>query len=202
LYLHLHQNSFTRDATGVARFEGVGPVTAAQAIEILGDHCHVTIRPVIDIAHQAPVDGYETPAAMREALQLRNPTCVSPWATQQGRHRDAEHTVPYLDPDKGGPPGQTSMENLALIGRFPHRLKTHGRWRLKQPTPGTFLWRSPNGWYFYIDHTGTHPIPKQVGDTAWTHLASNTTPGVIIDLHPAGDINIDYTSDRHDTDAA
>ncbi|MBA2574001.1 MAG: DUF222 domain-containing protein, partial [Nocardioidaceae bacterium] len=31
LYVHLDQNSFTRDSSGMARFEGVGPVTIDQA---------------------------------------------------------------------------------------------------------------------------------------------------------------------------
>ncbi len=161
----------------MARFEGVGPITPAQAIEILGDHCRVRITPVIDVADQAPVDGYETPTRMREALHLRNPVCVFPWATNRSRTRDAEHTIPYLSPDDGGPPGQTNMANLAMIGRFPHRLKTHGRWRLRQPTPGVFLWRSPHGWYFHVDHTGTHPIPKTVGDAAWTQYTRTARPG-------------------------
>ncbi len=177
LYLHMSSDSFTRDRAGVARFEGVGPITPAQAIEVLGDHCRVRITPVIDVADQAPVDGYETPTRMREALHLRNPVCVFPWATNRSRARDAEHTIPYLSPDDGGPPGQTNMANLAMIGRFPHRLKTHGRWRLRQPTPGVFLWRSPHGWYFHVDHTGTHPIPKTVGDAAWTQYTRTARPG-------------------------
>ncbi|HET6626185.1 MAG TPA: hypothetical protein VFG63_07330 [Nocardioidaceae bacterium] len=36
----------------------------------------------------------------------------------------------------------------APLVRFHHRLKTHGRWRLRQPEPGTYLWRSPHGWYW------------------------------------------------------
>ena len=63
------------------------------------------------------------------------------------------------------------------MSRFPHRLKTHGRWRLKQPTPGVFLWRSPHGWYFHVDHTGTHPIPKRVGDAAWSEFTRTARPG-------------------------
>ncbi len=220
LYLHMSSDSFTRDGAGVARFEGVGPITPAQAIEILGDHCRVRITPVIDVADQAPVDGYETPTRMREALHLRNPVCVFPWATNRSRTRDAEHTIPYLSPDDGGPPGQTNMANLAMIGRFPHRLKTHGRWRLKQPTPGVFLWRSPHGWYFHVDHTGTHPIPKTVGDAAWTQYnttgggstrpgrnasstgtGSRTRTGATIDIHPATRPVIEYEPGRH-TDVA
>ncbi len=97
---------------------------------------------------------------MREALYLRNPACVAPYATNLSRRKDADHVVPYLSPDRGGPPGQTAMDNLGLLSRFPHRVKTHGRWSLRQPSPGVFEWRSPHGYWFRVDHTGTHPLGK------------------------------------------
>ncbi|HET6627256.1 MAG TPA: hypothetical protein VFG63_12780 [Nocardioidaceae bacterium] len=180
LYVHLSQAGFEAGTGGVARVEGVGPVTVEQACAFLA-HTHVTIRPVLDVAGQVPVDGYETPAELREALQLRNPACVFPWATNTGRRKDGDHTIPYLSPDKGGPPGQTSAANLGLLARFAHRLKTHGRWRLRQPRPGVFFWRSPHGYYYTVDHTGTHPVPKTIGDAAWTSLNTG------IDVHPAAD---------------
>jgi hypothetical protein len=115
---------------------------------------------VIDLAGQAPVDGYEVPAATREALYLRNPACISPWGTNLSRKKDADHTTPYLPKARGGPPGQTTMGNLGLLSRFAHRVKTHGRWSLRQPSPGVFLWRSPHGYWFRVDHTGTHRLGK------------------------------------------
>ncbi|MBA3311516.1 MAG: hypothetical protein H0U28_15935, partial [Nocardioidaceae bacterium] len=36
LYIHLDQDAFTRDEHGVARFEGVGPVTVDQVRKWLG----------------------------------------------------------------------------------------------------------------------------------------------------------------------
>ncbi|MDQ3615488.1 MAG: hypothetical protein M3393_02460 [Actinomycetota bacterium] len=56
LYVHLSETSFTRAAAGVARFEGVGPITIDQACDFL-QHCNVVVKPVIDVANQAPVDG-------------------------------------------------------------------------------------------------------------------------------------------------
>ncbi len=202
LHLHLNQDSFTREGNGVVRFEGVGPVTVPQAAEFLGPNCNVSIAPVIDVAHQESVNAYETPARIREALHLRNPACVFPWSTNLSRTKDSEHTIPYLSPDKGGPPGQTGMWNLGMMGRFPHRLKTHGRWRLRQPAPGVFLWRTPHGWYFTVDHTGTHELPKAVGDAAWARLGLPARPGsragVSIDIHPADDlVVVEYEPARH-----
>jgi hypothetical protein len=100
------------------------------------------------------------PARIGEALWLRNPACVTPYSSNLSRKKDADHVVSYLSPEQGGPPGQTSMENLGLLSRFPHPVKTHGRWRLRQPSPGVFEWRSPHGYGFRVDHRGTHPLGK------------------------------------------
>ncbi|HET6698322.1 MAG TPA: hypothetical protein VFG88_04480, partial [Nocardioidaceae bacterium] len=83
----------------------------------------------------------------------------------------------------------------ALIGRYPHRLKTHGRWRLKQPSPGVFLWRTPHGYYYLVDHHGTHPLDRTIGDAAWTALTTTQATGIT--LHPAGDPIIEYHGTQH-----
>ena len=31
---------------------------------------------------------------------------------------------------------------------FHHAVKTAGRWRVQQPVPGVFRWRSPLGWFY------------------------------------------------------
>ncbi len=158
LYVHVSAESL-RSGQGVARLEGVGPITLEQVRRFLG---HTNVRPVqvIDVAGQVPVDGYEAPARMREALHLRSPACAFPWATHVSRRKDADHVEPYRPRSRGGPPGQTSMANLAWVSRFPHRLKTHGRWRLSQPAPGVCLWRSPHGYWFRVDQAGTHALGR------------------------------------------
>ncbi|HEX6246482.1 MAG TPA: hypothetical protein VFZ64_01310, partial [Nocardioidaceae bacterium] len=127
-----------------------------------------------------PVDGYEVPARMREALHLRQPACSSPWGTNLSRRKDADHVVPYLPPDRGGPPGQTGMGNLAPLSRFPHRVKTHGRWRLRQPRPGVYEWRSPHGYWWRIDHRGTHPLNRE--DEPGVPPAQTWESPVLLDL--------------------
>ncbi|MEJ7774380.1 MAG: DUF222 domain-containing protein [Nocardioidaceae bacterium] len=159
LYIHLGEESLTRDEGGVARFEGEGPVTIEQVRRWLG-HCRVTVKPVIDLANQVPVDGYEVPERLREAAYLRSPVDVFPYATNTGRRKDADHTIPYVSPDDGGPPGQTAVDKLGLMMRRSHRTKTHGRWQVRQVFNGVFVWRSPHGHLFLVDHTGTHPIPS------------------------------------------
>jgi hypothetical protein len=158
LYVHLTDRMLT-GSPGVARIEGVGPATRQQVIELLG-HTNVRVVPVLDLADQRPVDAYEVPTAMAEALHLLALACASPWSANLSRRKDRDHVIPYQDPDEGGPPGQTRLDNLAPLHRFPHRVKTHGRWHLEQHAPGVYEWTSPHGYRYRVDHHGTHPLGK------------------------------------------
>jgi hypothetical protein len=70
---------------------------------------------------------------------------------------DLDHIEPY---DPLGPPGQTTTGNLAPLGRFPHRVKTHGRgWNVRRLDRKTLEWQTPHGFTFHVDPTGTHRVP-------------------------------------------
>ena len=45
------------------------------------------------------------------------------------------------------------------------QIKTHGRWQVKQPFDGIYLWRSPHGHHYLVDHTGTRRLPKPTPPT-------------------------------------
>nr|MBA2774676.1 hypothetical protein [Nocardioidaceae bacterium] len=158
LYVHVCRDTLSGTG-GVARVEDIGAVTADQAKRWLGD-CHVTVKPVIDLPGLAAVDAYEIPDRIREAVHLLIPADVFPYATNTSRQMDVDHTDPYVSPDDGGPPGQTGVGNLGPMTRRHHRIKTHGRWRVQQPYPGIYVWRSPHGRYYLVDHTGTHQPPR------------------------------------------
>jgi hypothetical protein len=161
VYVHLSVEALTA-GTGIARVEDVGPVLLGRLRLLLGGHCQISLKPVIDLpAGHTPIDAYEIPASLREQLLLRNPADVFPYAAAVSRSIDVDHTIPYLSPDKGGPPGQTSIGNLGPHTRRHHRQKTHGGWQARQPEPGTWLWRSPHGRIYLVNATGTHPL----GDT-------------------------------------
>jgi hypothetical protein len=168
LYIHCTQYALTT-GEGVARMEGVGPITLGQVRTLLR-HAKVTPIRVLDLADQRPVDAYEYPATLREATFLTSPRDVFPWATSTSRHRDIDHVAPYLPPDRGGPSGQTRLDNAAPMTRFHHRLKTFAGWNLRQPEPGTYLWRSPHGHYWLTTTTGTHPLTPHIGRTLWHAL--------------------------------
>jgi hypothetical protein len=82
---------------GIARLEGHGPVTESWITRVLGPGTHVTVRPVIDLAQQAPVDAYEIPARHRQAVHLMTPADTFPFATCTSRRMQVDHTVPYAE---------------------------------------------------------------------------------------------------------
>ena len=165
VYVHLAEEALSF-GLGVARVEDVGPVLLTRLRHLLGDRCQILLKPVIDLNDTPPpVDSYEIPDRLREHLHLRQPVDVFPYAaggpsTGSGR-TDLDHTIAYVLLDKGGPPGQTALGKLGPLAPYHHRVKTHGRWRLRQPEPGVYLWRSPHGRIFLVNAAGTHPLGRR-----------------------------------------
>ena len=158
LYVHLSQEALTAGA-GVVRVEDVGPVLLGRLRNLLAERCRISVKPVIDLpAGHIPVDCYQIPARLREQLQLRYPADVVPYAAGVSRRMELDHTIPYLSPDRGGPPGQTRIGNLGPHVRRNHRHKTHAGWQVRQPEPGIWLWRSPHRRIYLINATGSHPL--------------------------------------------
>ena len=166
VYVHLSSEALSA-SSGVARVEDVGPVLLGRLRSVLGDRCMINLKPVIDLpAGHTPVDSYEIPARLREHLQLRYPADVFPYAAAVSRRIDVDHTIRYLSPDRGGPPGQTRIGNLGPHVRRHHRCKTHGGWQVRQPEPGTWLWRSPHRRIYLVNASGTHPL----GDSEFAEM--------------------------------
>ncbi|MET0996050.1 MAG: hypothetical protein ABWY20_19085 [Mycobacterium sp.] len=174
IYIHLSEEA-VRAGTGLARVEEVGPVLLHQLRSLLGEHCTINLKPVIDLpAGHTPVDCYEIPTVLREQLQLRNPADVFPYAAAVSRRIDLDHTIPYLSREKGGPPGQTRIGNLGPHTRHHHRLKTFGGWQVRQPEPGSWLWRSPHRRIYLVNASGTHPL----GDSAFAEALWRAATGL------------------------
>jgi hypothetical protein len=148
----------------VARVEEVGPILVNRLGQLLGDRCTISLKPVIDLpASHTPVDAYEIPASLREQILLRNPADIFPYAAAVTRRIDIDHTIPYLNPERGGPPGQTRIGNLGPHTRYHHRIKTHGGWQVRQPEPAPGC--------------GDHPTNASTSSTqpAATHSATRPT---------------------------
>ena len=157
--LHVHTYAGA-EPTGTARAEGHGPVTEEWVRTHLGPHARFTIRPVLDIEGQAPVDAYEIPDRHRQAVHLMTPADTFPWGVSTSRAQQIDHTEPYRS---GGPPGQSRVGNYGPMATFHHRIKTHGGWEVRQPFPGIYVWRDPHGATYVVDHTGT----RRLEDVGW-----------------------------------
>jgi hypothetical protein len=149
LYVHLSPGE------PIARLEGHGPVTTDWLTEVLGPQCRFKVYPVIDLAGMAPVDAYEIPDRHRQAVHLMTPADTFPYGSSLSRKQQVDHTEPY---GPHGPPGQSGVGNYAPMTTPHHRIKTHGRWDVKQPFPGIYVWRDPHGAFYLVDHTGTRRI--------------------------------------------
>ncbi|MGO4257741.1 DUF222 domain-containing protein [Marmoricola sp. RAF53] len=157
LYLHLDP----RDPFG--RLENRGPHLISQE-QIQGwlkaPGAQITIRPVIDLNDELATTAYQPSDRLREHVILRDRTCVFPYCTRNARACDLDHIEPY-DPDGGN--DQTRTSNLAALCRHHHRLKTHAGWHYEAQRPGTYRWRSPAGYTYLRDQTGTRQLtPRPV----------------------------------------
>jgi hypothetical protein len=155
LHFHLSEAAL-RSGHAVVRPEDGGPLTLEQLIKFLGRNaCQVRIQPVLDPTEVAPVDGYEIPARLRDAVRVRQIADVFPFGTCLSPQMDLDHTERYVSMDYGGPPGQTRLGNLGPLARPGHRAVTHDRWQKHQPEPGYFVFRSPTGYVYIVTNQGT-----------------------------------------------
>ena len=105
------------------------------------------------------MDAYEIPRRIRERVKLTYPVEQFPYGTRETTaSTDLDHIKPY---QPNGPPEQTSTDNIVPLGRRNHRAKTHGGWTVTRLDDGALEWTTRHGYTFRVDHTGTHPGPRQ-----------------------------------------
>ncbi|MBS4754606.1 HNH endonuclease [Nocardioides sp. zg-ZUI104] len=161
--------------TPVARLEGHGPVTMDWVRHTFATVAgRIKVTPVLDLAGQAPVDAYEIPQQLRDAVRLIHPADVFPYAASLARTGDIDHTIPYSE---GGP---TAIGNLAPMTRTHHRVKTHAGWEARQPFPGIVVWRDPYGAFYLVDPSGTRRVWGTGSRPALTR-DDVTTTAVVLD---------------------
>lgn len=157
LYVHLHEAALS-GADTVARAEGLGPVPLSALTGLLARTC-LTVRPVRDLSSRVRSTAYEHPESLKEQTYLRTAGDYWPYATSTSRGVDYDHPTPY---DDTGPPDspscQTGSHNSGPLGRRHHRWKTHAGYRSRQCGDGRYVWLTPHGLAFLVDHLGTHRI--------------------------------------------
>lgn len=159
VFLHLYAGDSNNDGR-IARAEGHGPVTESWVREHLGTHATFTIKPVLDIEGQAPVDSYEIPDRHRQAVHLMTPADTFPWGVSTSHTQQIDHTVAFRH-GAAKSAGQSRVGNYGPMTAFHHRIKTHGGWEVRQPFPGIYLWRDPNGGIYLVDATGTRRLVQE-----------------------------------------
>lgn len=125
-----------REGDEVCELAGVGPVPLATARELLSDAVvDLVVRKGVDVVGVTSL-GRTIPTAVRTALRDRDPTCVVPGCGATHRLEIDHWRVDFA---RGGP---TSLDNLAMLCQFHHRMKTHRGWRLSGG-PGRWRWVGP-----------------------------------------------------------
>jgi hypothetical protein len=194
LNLHFAADTLRDENGGVVRWEEGGPVTQQFVHDHLRPLHSYRIQAVLDLAAQAPADGYEVPDRHRRAVRLRTPADCFPYSSDTTSQVDVDHTDAYRHEAAAASTGgekhlQSRLENYGPLGRFHHRLKTHGTWTLRQPFTGLYLWRDPHGQIYLVDHTGTHKITP-----SGTTSGAATTYDPDLTVHPTDTvIEVDFT---------
>ena len=88
---------------------------------------------------------YVPPQALVDFIVARDRRCRFPGCRQPARVCDIDHAIPW---EEGG---ETSKENLGLLCRRHHRMKTHGGWKLISFADGSCEWISPEGKRFLVE---------------------------------------------------
>jgi hypothetical protein len=124
--------------------EAYGPITAAEARRIASDGVWQALR--TDAEGRLTGRGtrtYRPSAALASYIRGRDGKCRWPGCGQSARRGDIDHTVAF-------PAGETTPDNLAVLCRRHHRLKTDSDhrpdgWKVQQKQEGILTWTSPTG---------------------------------------------------------
>ncbi len=95
-------------------------------------------------------ESYIPPQPLVDFLTARDRTCRFPGCSQPARVSDIDHAIPW---EEGG---LTSPENLGLLCRRHHRMKTHDGWNLESFADGSCKWTSPAGKEFFVPARPIH----------------------------------------------
>ena len=90
------------------------------------------------------------------------------------REMQIDHTIAWTPERAAAGAKQSRIGNYGPMVGLHHRIKTHGRWQVRQPFPGVYLWRDPYGATYLVDHTGTRRLPPAHAQTQLALAAGST----------------------------
>jgi hypothetical protein len=142
-----------------AYLAGYGRLSAQRALVLAAQHDATWRRVLTDPATGQVLDvgrrTYRPPAALRDHVLARYPTCTAPGCHRPAHRCDGDHIVAF-------PQGPTSQENVHPLCRPHHRLKTHGGWRVTRTADGCLIWTTKHGYTFKHE---PEPIAEPEGPT-------------------------------------
>jgi hypothetical protein len=133
-------------ANNPAELSGYGPIPATLARELASSHQwrRFITDPITGELLDLGREKYLPPAALAEFVAARDKTCRFPGCRRAAELSDIDHAIPW---DEGG---QTNPENLGVLCRRHHRLKTHGGWKITSNQDGSCTWTSPYGKSYFV----------------------------------------------------
>ena len=135
-----------------AELVGYGPIPAsiARSLSADGKWRRFITDPVTGNLLDYGRETYVPPQPLVDFLTARDRICRFPGCSQPARVTDLDHAVPW---EEGG---HTSPENLGLLCRRHHRMKTHNGWQLVSHADGSCTWTSPHGKEFFVPSRPIH----------------------------------------------
>ena len=133
-------------ADNPAELSGYGPIPASLARELATSHewRRFISDPVTGELLDVGRSKYQPPEGLIEFINARDKTCRFPGCRRSAELSDIDHAIPW---DEGG---NTSPENLGVLCRRHHRLKTHGGWKIVSNADGSCTWTSPYGKKYFV----------------------------------------------------
>ena len=128
-----------QDNPGILSGYGEIPATVARLLAVDGKWKRFITDPITGNLLDYGRTTYEPPQALVDFVMARDRRCRFPGCRQPGNISDIDHAEPW---EEGG---STSPENLGLLCRRHHRMKTHGGWQMKSFPDGSCEWLSPAG---------------------------------------------------------
>ena len=128
-------------ANNPAQLSGYGPIPASIARRLAADGKwkKFITDPGTGNLLDCGRESYIPSQPLVDFLTARDRICRFPGCSQPAHLGDIDHAKSW---ESGGP---TSIDNLGILCRRHHRLKTHGGWKLESNPDGSCTWSSPAG---------------------------------------------------------
>jgi len=137
---------------GILAGYGAIPASVARELAADGKWRRFITDPVTGNLLDYGRETYEPPQVLIDFLMARDRICRFPGCRQPSRTADIDHAHPW---EKGG---VTSAENMGLLCRRHHRMKTVGGWKLESFPDGSCRWTSPDGKSFEVAARSMHDV--------------------------------------------